>query len=141
MKIKNILLFLIFTNIYIVKAIDMEININKNEIDSVIFNYYPFNHDDLVPLYFKLYKDTLFVFQGLYYEDTLNNNKRNVAKILIEKIVNKDTLNLIKDFIKLFILEKTEYIIIENHDQEWEMDYTVLDIKGYKRKKLYIFKV
>ena len=100
--------------------------------DSVLFNYNAFGSEiRLDPLKLKFYNDTLFVYKMIIY-----NIEEDVFDYSIcEKIVNKDTINIIDDFIRLFIIEKKENIILKESDSLYGV-HTMVDIHAYKGKEL-----
>ena len=54
---------------------------------------------------------TLFVYENVY-----NNEERNFDCILRQNIVNQDTLNFIKEFIQIFITDKTEKNFLQSFE-------------------------
>ena len=70
-------------------------------------------------------------------------NELNKESILSQTIVNQDTISLIKEFVRLFIIEKTEQIVLKyiNRIIRGEdtvvvssyRDYTTVDISVYSK--------
>jgi len=102
---------------------------DQNEIDRVLF-YYSFNNDSGLrnAFDFIFYKDTLFAYKYVY-----NYEKQDFDNVLCQKIVNQDTVNLIKKFVQLFIIDKTENIILKDDEDPWDLyfDHTAVFIRAY----------
>jgi hypothetical protein len=82
-------------------------SLSKN--DSVLFNYNSFGNDiQLEPIKLKFYRDTLFVYKMEIY----SIEEEIFGYVMCQKIYNQDTINVIKEFIRLFITEKKEKIIM-----------------------------
>jgi len=101
--------------------------------DSVFFYYIPFDHKELKleTLDFKLYKDTLFVYKIEDY-----NEEFDYKPILCRKIINKDTVDIVKEFIRLFIEEKTEKIILKEPDYIPYRLHTMVYIYAYYKNRI-----
>lgn len=102
---------------------------NQYKIDSVLFYYIPSSSWDNIRLEspkFKLYEDTLFVYTLFIYDDEI------FVDVLRQKITNNDTVEIVKEFIRLFITEETENIILKEPDYElYWMNYTEVGIIAY----------
>jgi hypothetical protein len=105
----------------------------------VVFLYFPFNEQNLVPVKIKLYKDTMYISKLLRIFDTLQE-KTYIDFRFCKKIGNRDTLKIINDFVCLFIVEKTESIIIKGSAQMMETDYDIILIQEYNSTGQLLFK-
>jgi len=105
------------------------IELKKIDIDGVYFSYYPMNHYPLMPFKFKFYKDTLYVNKFDINDDDYT---------LCQKIINHDTLNFIKEFIRLFITDKTEKIILKAVEEPESLykDHTSVIIREYRNREI-----
>jgi hypothetical protein len=106
--------------------------LNQNKINGVFFSFYPFNHYTLKPFGFKFYKDTLFVYEAYFnYEDEVEYN-------LYLKIENQNTVNTVKEFVQIFIIDKSEEIILQTVEESESKyaNHTSLIIKEYQNGKI-----
>jgi len=138
MKITVILLFLFYIGCFSLKGqSEMSYSFEWSENDSVVFKYYPFPFmstidGDILPFDFKLYRDTLFMCKKIIIYDTLIH-KSDIDCIPCKEIVNKDTIDWLREFIRLFIVDKTEHIVLKDAEQMWHMEYTVVVIQAYTK--------
>jgi hypothetical protein len=138
-RIKNIVLYLclFITGSFSLKGqfhSSNSSNLGALKNDAIIFNYIPFDNYGLEPITIELYEDTIFVYKMVI----LDREKEDFKDIICQKIFNKDTIDLIKEFIRVFIIEKTEKIILKEPDYKLYGIYTIVHIDVYIHgEKLY----
>jgi len=128
------LLFFFYTGCFSLKGqSETSYSFEWSENDSVVFEYSPFNHEELNLFDFKMYKDTLFVYKIIFGDFDTLLRASSFERILCQKIIDKDTVDFVKEFICLFIIDKKENIILKDAEPVVDTDETIVQIQAYTK--------